>query len=327
VPTIAVSKHLVLVANATLGLSMALRQLGLRGEVITTPFSFVATANSLVWGGLTPVFADIDPDTLNLNPDSVRAAITPATTAILPVHCFGRTCDVAAIDEIAREHGLKVLYDAAHAFGVTDAGGSVLRYGDLSVVSFHATKVFNTGEGGAIVCPDADTKLALDQMKNHGIADDKTKTAASVGLNAKLNEIAAALGLLQLRHVDSEIEKRGAVDARYRELLSDIPGIALLQPDPAARHNFYSFPIIVNDQYGESRDALDDRLHSNGIYSRRYFSPLISELPMYRGHPSAAPRNLPRASFVSSRILGLPLYPDLPPARQRDIADLIRRAT
>jgi dTDP-4-amino-4,6-dideoxygalactose transaminase len=317
--------HVALVANATLGLLLALEYLGLHGEVITTPFSFVATGNALLWARLKPVFADIDPLTLNLRPESVAAAITPRTKAIMPVHCFGRRCDVAAIDEIAREHGLKVIYDAAHAFGVADAGGSILRHGDLSVVSFHATKVFNTGEGGAIVCPDRESKVALDRLVNHGKVDDQN--VEGVGLNAKMNEMSAALGCLQLRHIDSEIAKRAAADRLYRELLRDIPGIQLFEQDPTCRPNHYSFPILVDAEvYGESRDSLSARLQAAGIHARRYFSPLISELPAFRGFPSARAKNLPSATSVASKVLGLPMYPDLPAETQHEIAALLKRS-
>jgi dTDP-4-amino-4,6-dideoxygalactose transaminase len=317
--------HVVLLANATLGLILALEYLGLHGEVITTPFSFVATGNALLWARLKPVFADIDPVTLNLSPESVAAAVTPRTKAILAVHCFGRPCNVEAIDEIAREHDLRVIYDAAHAFGVADSGGSVLRHGDLSVVSFHATKVFNTAEGGAIICPDRETKVALDRLVNHGKIDDQH--VESVGMNAKMNEISAALGYVQLRHIDSEIAKRALVDRRYRELLRDIPGIQLFEKASAYRSNYYSFPVVVDEAvYGESRDGLCARLQEHGVLARRYFSPLISELPTFRDYPSSRARNLPSATSVAARILGLPMYPDLSAETQQEIAALLRRS-
>jgi dTDP-4-amino-4,6-dideoxygalactose transaminase len=318
--------HLTIVANATLGLMLALKHLCSQGkEVITTPFSFVATANAVLWAGLVPVFADIDPKTLNLRPESIEAAITPATTAIMPVHCFGRRCDVVAIETIARKHGLRVIYDAAHAFGVTDSGGSVLRHGDLSVVSFHATKVFHTAEGGAIVSPDAATKLALDRLVNNGIVDDRN--VESVGLNAKMNELSAALGLLQLSHIQSEIARRAVVEERYHELLRDVPGIQISDHGAECRPNHYSLTVLVDEQiYGESRDALAVRLQAAGIHARRYFSPLISELATFREHPSAAAANLPSAMLISSKILGLPMYGDLSLERQHEIAAVIRRA-
>jgi dTDP-4-amino-4,6-dideoxygalactose transaminase len=316
--------HIVLVANATLGLMLVLKRLGVQGEVITTPFSFVATGNAILWAGLTPVFADIDPETLNLRPESVAVAITPATRAILPVHCFGRRCDVTALENLASEHGLPVIYDAAHAFGVTDSGGSILRHGDFSVVSFHATKVFNTGEGGAVICPNLATKVALDRLVNHGKTDDQD--VELVGLNAKMNELAAALGCVQLRYIDSEIAKRETVDRRYRELLRDVPGIRVFARDPPeCRSNFYSFPILVEEAaYGESRDSLNARLQASGIHTRRYFSPLISQLPAFRDLPSASAANLPSATAIASRVLGLPMYADLEAESQHEIAALLR---
>jgi len=317
--------YVTLVTNATIGLMVALRELQICGEVITTPFSFVATGHSVLWHGATPVFADIDPVTLNLDPNAIERLITPKTSAILAVHCYGRPCDVEAIEAIARKHNLKVLYDAAHAFGVKHKGRSVLTYGDLSVLSFHATKVFNTFEGGAIVAPDLETKQSLDRLCNYGIVDEVT--VEDTGLNAKMSEFNAALGLLQLRHVDAAIHKRRAIDTRYRELLAGIRGIrcAIEHVDPAS-HNYYSFPILVGAEYALSRDALYTRLREHGIHARRYFYPLISSMPMYRGLPSAAISALPVAHAVASEVLCLPMFPDLLPEEQESIAAVIRRA-
>lgn len=314
--------YVTLVTNATIGLMVALRQLDVAGEVITTPFSFVATGHSVLWHGATPVFADIDPTTLNLDPKQIERHITPKTSAILAVHCYGRPCDVEAIEAIAKKHELKVLYDAAHAFAVRHNGQSVLNYGDLSVLSFHATKVFNTFEGGAIIAPDLETKQSVDRLCNYGIVDEVT--VEDTGLNAKMSEFNAALGLLQLRHVDAAIQKRRDVDTRYRELLAGIPGIrfAIEHVDPAS-HNFYSFPILVGPDYPLSRDALYDKLRERGIYARRYFFPLISNLPMYRELPSAAAAILPVANAVASEVLCLPMFPDLTAEEQESIATLI----
>lgn len=316
--------YVTLVTNATIGLMVALRQLHITGEVITTPFSFVATGHSVLWHGATPVFADIDPITMNLDPQQIERHITPKTSAILAVHCYGRPCDVAAIEAIAREHKLKVLYDAAHAFAVRHNGQSVLNYGDLSVLSFHATKVFNTFEGGAIIAQNLETKQALDRLCNYGIVDEVT--VEDTGLNAKMSEFNAALGLLQLQHVDEAIRKRRDIDSRYRQLLAGIPGIrcAIEHVDPAC-HNFYSFPILVDPEYALSRDALYTKLREHDVYARRYFYPLISSLPMYQGLPSAAASALPIAHSIASKVLCLPMFPDLLPEEQESIAALIRR--
>lgn len=302
-------KHISLFANGTLALVTALQALRITGEVITTPYSFVATAHALLWNGIKPVFVDIDPDTFNLDPTKIEAAITPHTTAILPVHCYGHPCDVAAIQRIADIYNLKVIYDAAHAFGVQDAGGSILRHGDLSVLSFHATKVFNTFEGGAIVSPDAKTKQRIDHLKNFGFVDEVTVVAP--GINGKMSEINAAFGLLQLKHIDAAIDARRRIDARYREALQHVPGIRCL-PDVGEKvGNYAYFPILVEPDYPLSRDALYQRLKEHGIYARRYFYPLISDFPMYRGLPSAARSNLPVAAAMADKVLCLPIYPNL----------------
>ncbi|WP_210397607.1 DegT/DnrJ/EryC1/StrS family aminotransferase [Motiliproteus sediminis] len=302
-------EHLALFANGTLALVTALQALRVNGEVITTPYSFVATAHSLLWNGIKPVFVDLKPGSFNLDPGKIEAAITPQTTAILPVHCYGYPCDVEHIQEIADTYGLKVIYDAAHAFGVQDQGGSVLRYGDLSIVSFHATKVFNTFEGGAIICPDAKTKKRIDYLKNFGIADETTVIAP--GINGKMNEVQAAMGLLQLEHVDEAIMRRLEIDRLYRQGLGGCKGLFIPELPTTSRHNFSYFPVLVERDYPLSRDALYEALKSLGIYSRRYFYPLISEFSMYRELSSAHKGNLPIASDMSSKVLCLPIYPSL----------------
>lgn len=302
-------KHLALFANGTISLVTALQTLRIKGEVITTPYSFVATAHSLVWNSITPVFVDIDPVTCNLNPDKIEEAITPQTTAIMPVHCYGNPCNVERIEQIADTYGLKVIYDAAHAFNVKYKGGSLLHYGDLSVLSFHATKVYNTFEGGAIICPDAKTKQRVDYLKNFGFADEVTVMAP--GINGKMNEVQAAFGLLQLKYIDTAIERRKAIDAYYRRSFAGVPGITCLSRSPETVHSYPYFVILVGADYGISRDDLYRRLRENNIFARRYFYPLISDMPMYRGLPSASMDNLPVARNISEHVLCLPIYPDL----------------
>lgn len=302
-------KHIALFNNGTIGLLTALQALRITGEVITTPYSFVATAHSLLWNGIKPVFADIDPKTLNLDPAKIEAAITPQTTAIMPVHCYGNPCAVEAIQKIADNYNLRIIYDAAHAFGVEDCGGSILRHGDLSVVSFHATKVFNTFEGGAIICPDAKTKKRIDQLKNFGFVDEVTVVAP--GINGKMSEINAAFGLLQLQHIDKAMDRRREIDSLYRKNLKDIRGIRLIEEAGQKISNHSYFAILVDSDYPISRDDLYQRLKDNNIFARRYFYPLISEFPMYRGMTSAQRHNLPIANYVSERVLCLPIYPAL----------------
>lgn len=313
--------HIALFSNGTLALVTALQALRVTGEVITTPYSFVATAHSLLWNGIKPVFVDIDPETLNLDPAKIEAAITPNTTAIMPVHCYGHPCDVEAIQKVADNYNLKLIYDAAHAFGVEDNGGSILRYGDLSVLSFHATKVFNTFEGGAIVCPDAKTKQRIDHLKNFGFVDEVTVVAP--GINGKMSELNAAIGLLQLQHIDEAIARRKEIDAAYRELLSDVSGIQCVRDSDEKIANYSYFPILVNNEYPLSRDALYQRLREHNIFTRRYFFPLISDFPMYRGFPSADRNNLPVAADVANRVLCLPIYPQLEDAEVESIVQII----
>ena len=301
--------HLALFANGTLALVTALQALRITGEVITTPFSFVATAHSLLWNGIKPVFGDIHPGTFNLDPDKIEAAITPQTTAIMPVHVYGRPCDVEKIQKIADVYGLKVIYDAAHAFAVKYKGESLLKHGDLSTMSFHATKIFNTFEGGAIVCPDAKTKSRIDDLKNFGYEGETTVIAP--GINAKMNEFQAAFGLLQLKHIDTAISRRKQIDAQYRQQLSAIKGITCPTLPADTIYNFAYFPILIGEEYPLSRDELNDKLRQNGIFARRYFYPLISEFPMYRGLPSASQSNLPVAKRTADQVLCLPIYPAL----------------
>jgi dTDP-4-amino-4,6-dideoxygalactose transaminase len=302
-------EHLALFANGTLALVTALQTLRITGEVITTPFSFVATAHSLLWNGIKPVFVDIHPETFNLDPNKIEAAITPYTTAILPVHVYGNPCDVEKIQKIADIYGLKVIYDAAHAFGVNYKGESILNHGDLSVLSFHATKVFTTFEGGAIVCPDSKTKKRIDFLKNFGFADEVTVMAP--GINGKMNEIQAAFGLLQLKYIDSAIKRRKEICNRYHEAIKDIAGITHL-PSPALTASNYSyFTIIVSEEYPVTRDVLYQKFRDEGIYVRRYFYPLISDMPMYRGLASASSENLSVAKRIASQVLCLPIYPAL----------------
>jgi dTDP-4-amino-4,6-dideoxygalactose transaminase len=302
-------EHLALFTNGTIGLITALQAMRITGEVITTPYSFVATAHSLLWNGIKPVFVDIHPQTLNLDPAKIEAAITPQTTAIMPVHVYGHPCDVDAIQRIADNYNLKVIYDAAHAFGVECHCGSVLKHGDLSVLSFHATKVFNTFEGGAIICPDAKTKVRIDHLKNFGFVDETTVVAP--GINGKMSEINAAFGLLQLKGIDAALTRRAEINSLYRQLLPEITGIRVLGDASESTSNYAYFPIMVEADYALSRDGLYQHLRDNNIFARRYFYPLISNFPMYRGFISANPANLPVATEASRKVLCLPIYPNL----------------
>lgn len=315
-------EYISLFTNGTIALVTALQALEVKGEVITTPYSFVATSHSLIWNGIKPIFVDIDPNTLNLDALKVESAITPETTAILPVHCYGHPCDVEAISDIAHRHNLRVIYDAAHAFGVKDNGGSILRHGDLSILSFHATKIFNTFEGGAIVCRDAKTKLKIDQLKNFGFVDEITVVAP--GINGKMSELNAAAGLMQLRYMDEVIRMRGDVDAIYRKSLSAIKGIRCLNGVSGIKGNFSYFPILVEPHYPISRDSLYEKLKQNNVFARRYFFPLISEFPMYRGLSSAQESNLTVATRIASRILCLPIYPELTEQDQQRVINVLR---
>jgi dTDP-4-amino-4,6-dideoxygalactose transaminase len=316
--------QIALFTNATIALVTALQALRVTGEVITTPYSFVATTHSLLWNGIKPVFVDVDPKTLNIDPAKIEAAITPQTTAIMPVHCYGHPCDVDAIQKIADNYNLRVIYDAAHAFGVNCHCGSVLNHGDLSVLSFHATKVFNTFEGGAIICQDAKVKARIDQLKNFGHAGEINVVAP--GINGKMSEFNAALGLLQLKHIDEALRQRKLIDQAYRVQLAGVKGIHCLDDAGELRANYAYFPILVQPGYPISRDELNLRLRDHGIFPRRYFYPLISEFPMYRGLPSAHRDNLPVASTAAQQVLCLPIYPDLPLSDVEAITGIIASA-
>ena len=314
-------KHVALFSNGTLALITALQALRVTGEVITTPYSFVATSHALHWHGNKPVFVDVEPNTLNIDPAKIEAAITPQTTAIMPVHCYGNPCDTAAIQKIADNYNLRVIYDAAHAFGVEDAGGSVLRHGDLSVLSFHATKVFNTFEGGAIICPDAKTKQRIDHLKNFGFVDEVTVVAP--GINAKMSEINAAFGLLQLKHLPHVMQRRAEIDALYREKLQHVKGIYCLPQSGQTVANHSYFPVLVRNDYPLKRDALYNKLKDHGINARRYFYPLISDFPMYRGLPTAARANLQTAANAAEQVLCLPIFPALSLHDQQRVINIV----
>jgi dTDP-4-amino-4,6-dideoxygalactose transaminase len=301
-----------LFTNGTIALVTALQALRITGEVITTPYSFVATAHSLLWNGIKPVFVDIRPDSLNLDPERIEAAITPQTTAIMPVHCYGRPCEVDAIQRIADNYNLRVIYDAAHAFGVRYPTQSVLRCGDLSVLSFHATKVFTTFEGGAIVCPDAKTKQRIDHLKNFGFVNEVTVVAP--GINGKMSEVSAAMGLLQLKYVDAAIARRKEIDAIYRQQLKGVRGIRCLPEAGECLANYAYFPVLVDGDYPISRDELYQELKRHNIHPRRYFYPLISDFPMYRGLASAQRENLPVATRIADQVLCLPISTALEPS-------------
>jgi dTDP-4-amino-4,6-dideoxygalactose transaminase len=314
-------EHIALFNNGTIALLTALQALRITGQVITTPYSFVATSHSLLWNSIKPVFVDIDSVTLNIDPCKIEAAITPQTTAIMPVHCYGNPCDVYAIQSIADNYNLKVIYDAAHAFGVQDSGGSILRHGDLSILSFHATKMFNTFEGGAIICPDAKTKKRIDQLKNFGFVDEVTVVAP--GINGKMGEINAAFGLLQLQHVEQVLAQRKAIDRNYRELLKGVKGIRLVEEAGQVLANYSYFPILVEGDYPLSRDELYQKFKDSNIFVRRYFYPLISNFPMYRGLTSANPANLPVATEIANRVICLPIYPVLTDEDMQNVVKVI----
>lgn len=314
-------KYISLFANGTLALVTALQELRITGEVITTPFSFVATAHSLWWNNIKPVFVDIEPNYFNLDPEKIEAAITPQTTAIMPVHVYGNPCDVKKIQKIADTYGLKVIYDAAHAFGVRLNGESILNFGDLSVLSFHATKVYNTFEGGAIICQDEKTKMRIDNLKNFGFVEGNV---VSPGINSKMNEVQAAFGLLQLKYMNNVNEKRQLIAQRYRKALSKIIGISFLNELEGVFHNNAYFPIIVNKfNFGIDRDTLHENLKQKNIFCRPYFYPLISNFSTYKNLNSSTKSNLPIANRVADSVLCLPIYPDLLEHEQEHIIDSI----
>lgn len=299
--------YLSLFTNGTLPLITALQALHITGEVITTPYSFVATTHSLWWNGIKPVFVDIDPRTGNLNPDNIEAAITPQTSAIMPVHVYGRPCDTKRIQEIADRYGLKVIYDAAHAFGVEVNGKSILTAGDMSTLSFHATKVYNTIEGGALVMQDEKTKKRIDYLKNFGFADEVTVVAP--GINSKMDEIRAAYGLLNLRQVDAAIEARHQTTIKYREALRNVEGISFFDDIPGIKHNYSYFPIFVDaEKYGMTRDELYFKMKERNVLGRRYFYPLISTFSSYKRLTSASPDNLPMATQMANCVICLPMH-------------------
>jgi len=303
-------KHICLFSSGTLALITALQALRISGEVITTPFSFVATTNALYWNGIKPVFVDIEPVSMNINTEMIEGAITPQTTAIMPVHIYGNPCDIEKIQKIADIYGLKVIYDACHAFGVTVNKESVLNFGDCSILSFHATKVFTTFEGGAVVCHDDKTKKYIDFLKNFGFADEVTIVVP--GINAKMNEIQAAFGLLQLQYFEESIRKRKDITQVYREYLCNVSGIRILSVVEGVRYNYAYFPILIDrKKFGLTRDELYESLKMNNIYCRRYFYPLISQFHPYRNLPSSSPKNLPIAENIARKVLCLPIYPDL----------------
>lgn len=302
--------YISLFTNGTLPLMCALQALRITGEVITTPYSFVATTHSLWWNGIKPVFVDIDPITCNIDPDKIEAAITPKTTAIMPVHVYGKPCDTERIQAIADKYGLKVIYDAAHAFGVEVNGKSILAAGDMSTLSFHATKVYNTIEGGALICQDEKTKRRIDYLKNFGFADETTIVAP--GINGKMDEVRCAYGLLNLKQVDDAIEFRRQTAKKYRGALFDVEGISFMEDVPGVRHNYSYFPIFIDaEKYGITRDELYFRMKEQNVLSRRYFYPLISEFSAYRGLESARPENLPIAHKVAESVICLPMYYNL----------------
>ena len=311
--------YLSLFTNGTLPIMVALQALRITGEVITTPYSFVATTHSLWWNDIKPVFVDIDPKTGNLDPDKIEAAITPKTAAIMPVHVYGNPCDTEKIKKISKTYGLKVIYDAAHAFGVEVNGKSVLNEGDLATLSFHATKTYNTIEGGALICHDGETKKRIDYLKNFGFAGETTVVAP--GINGKMDEVRAAYGLLALNYVEDAIAKRKKVAQQYREGLKDISGISFLEDKENVKYNYSYSPILVDaGQYGFTRDELYEKLKANNIFGRRYFYPLISDFPTYRGLRSANKENLPVANRIADSVICLPIHHEID---EKDIARII----
>ena len=315
--------YISLFTNGTLPLITALQALNITGEVITTPYSFVATTHSIWWNGCKPVFVDVDPSTGNMDPNKIEAAITPATTCIMPVHCYGKPCDTKRIQEIADKYGLKVIYDAAHAFGVEvpaekyglkayDEKGmaGIMNAGDMSTLSFHATKVYNTIEGGALVVHDEIMKKRIDNLKNFGITDEVTVVAP--GINGKMDEMRSAYGLLNLKQVDTAIKARNEVAKMYRAALRDVPGVSFFDDMPDVRHNYSYFPIFIDaEKFGMTRDDLYFKMKEQGVLSRRYFYPLISTFSTYRGLPSAAPSNLPVATKIANEVICLPMHHEL----------------
>lgn len=316
--------YLSLFTNGTLPLITALQAMRITGEVITTPFSFVATTHSLWWNGIKPVFVDIEPETCNLDPSKIEAAITPKTTAIMPVHVYGKPCKTKEIQEIANKYGLKVIYDAAHAFGVEINGESILNFGDMATLSFHATKVYNTLEGGALVVHDEQTKKRIDYLKNLGFASETEVVAP--GINSKVDEVRAAYGLLNLKQVDHAINSRRKVAIRYRDELQGVKGITFFNDIPGVRHNYSYFPIFINaEEYGMTRDELYFKMKEHNVFGRRYFYPLISTFSTYRGLDSANPDNLPIATQMSNNVICLPMHHALSENEVEYILQIIKK--
>lgn len=314
--------YVSLFTNGTLPLLTALQALRITGEVITTPYSFVATTHSIWWNGCKPVFVDIDPKTGNMDPDKIEAAITPKTTAIMPVHCYGKPCDVSRIKEIADKYGLKVIYDAAHAFGVEVDGESILKWGDMSTLSFHATKVYNTIEGGAMIMHDAEIKKRIDYLKNFGFAGETT--VVGPGINSKVDEMRAAYGLLNLKQVDAAIAARKKTAETYREALRGIDGLTFYEDVPGVKHNYSYFPIFIDaEKYGMSRDELYFKMKEANVLGRRYFYPLISEFSTYRGLESARKENLPNAHKMADTVICLPMHHELSVGDMEKILKLV----
>lgn len=316
--------YVSLFTNGTLPLICALQALRITGEVITTPYSFVATTHSLWWNGIKPVFVDIDPEMCNLDPDKIEAAITPRTTAIMPVHVYGKPCNTERIQEIADKYGLKVIYDAAHAFGVKVNGKSILEAGDMSTLSFHATKVYNTIEGGALICHDEKTKKRIDYLKNFGFAGETTIVAP--GINGKIDEIRSAYGLLNLKQVDAAIHARHQVAIKYREVLRDVSGIRVMEDMPGVHHNYAYFPIFIDaERYGMTRDELYFKMQEKNVLGRRYFYPLISEFSTYRGLESAKTENLQVATMIANSVICLPMYHNISDSELEQVINLVRK--
>ena len=316
-------KFISLFVNGTTALLVAIKALELKGEIITTPYSFVATAHSIMWNKTKPVFADIDSNTCNLNPEKIEAAVTKKTSAIVPVHVYGNPCNTEKIAKIAKKNNLKVIYDAAHAFGVKVKGDSILNFGDLSILSFHATKVFNTFEGGAIVCHTAEMKKKIDDLKNFGFHDELT--VEGIGINGKMNEVQAAMGLLQLKYINQLIKKRKRIAKYYREELKNVDGIHFLDEIKDVTYNYAYFPIFINERkYGNSRDDLYEEFRNHNIYTRMYFYPLISQFTAYQGLPSSESENLLGAEDIGSKALCLPIYPDLAHMDLKRIVNILK---
>jgi len=315
-------KYCSLFCNGTTALLTAFQALSIKGEVITTPFSFAATSHAILWNRSTPIFCDIDPKTFNIDVNKIEPLITPKTTAIVPVHIYGNPCNLNKLQEIADAYNLRLIYDAAQAFGVKKNGTSILNYGDLSILSFHATKVFNTFEGGAIICSDSKTKEHIDYLKNFGFANEETVILP--GLNGKMNEFSAALGLLQLNHIDDAIQARKNIYQNYATSLKDIAGLGYLPEIENVEHNYSYFPITVDENiFPQSRDELYATLKQHKVHARKYFSPLISQFSSYCDHPSASPNNLPIAEHVAKQVLCLPIYPELEKSGQDMIIDIV----